>query len=166
MLGLLKADGCLQFRAPSMCRLVPRTFRLRFFTHSAKFFPDMSTVNSFGAEAVLSTSAGQVRYFRLRKLVEDGIGHIETLPYSIRVLLEACLRNVDNFIVTADDVVNLANWNAAKPVEVEVPFKPGRVVLQDFTGVPAVVDLAALRSAMVRMGGEEDQSAGALRSGD
>jgi aconitate hydratase len=114
----------------------------------------MSTANPFGAEAVLSTSAGQVRYYRLRKLAEDGIGNIETLPYSIRVLLEACLRNVDNFIVTSDDVLNLANWNAAKPAEVEVPFKPGRVVLQDFTGVPAVVDLAALRSAMVRMGGD------------
>jgi len=114
----------------------------------------MSTANPFGAEAVLNTSAGQVRYYRLRKLAEAGIGNIETLPFSIRVLLEACLRNVDNFVVTADDVVNLANWNAAKPAEIEVPFKPGRVVLQDFTGVPAVVDLAALRSAMVRMGGD------------
>jgi len=114
----------------------------------------MSTANPFGAEAVLNTSAGQVRYFRLRKLADHGIGNIETLPFSIRVLLEACLRNVDNFVVTADDVVNLANWNAAKPAEIEVPFKPGRVVLQDFTGVPAVVDLAALRSAMVRMGGD------------
>ncbi|MFO0063877.1 MAG: aconitate hydratase AcnA, partial [Planctomyces sp.] len=114
----------------------------------------MTTGNAFGAEATLNTSAGNVRYFRLRKLVEDGIGDIETLPYSIRVLLEACLRNVDNFVVTADDVNNLANWNAAKPAEIEVPFKPGRVVLQDFTGVPAIVDLAALRSAMVRMGGD------------
>jgi aconitate hydratase len=114
----------------------------------------MTTGNPFGAEATLNTSAGSVRYYRLRKLVEDGIGDIETLPFSIRVLLEACLRNVDNFVVTADDVNNLANWNAAKPAEIEVPFKPGRVVLQDFTGVPAIVDLAALRSAMVRMGGD------------
>ncbi|MFM7921976.1 MAG: aconitate hydratase AcnA [Planctomycetaceae bacterium] len=114
----------------------------------------MTTGNPFGAEAALNTSAGSVRYYRLRKLVEDGIGDIETLPFSIRVLLEACLRNVDNFVVTADDVNNLANWNAAKPAEIEVPFKPGRVVLQDFTGVPAIVDLAALRSAMVRMGGD------------
>jgi len=114
----------------------------------------MTTGNPFGAEATLNTSAGSVRYYRLRKLVEDGIGDIETLPFSIRVLLESCLRNVDNFVVTADDVNNLANWNAAKPAEIEVPFKPGRVVLQDFTGVPAIVDLAALRSAMVRMGGD------------
>jgi len=114
----------------------------------------MSNTNPFGAEATLTTSGGSVRYFSLPKLIKDGIGDINTLPFSIRVLLEACLRNVDNFIVTADDVNNLANWNAAKPAQVEVPFKPGRVVLQDFTGVPAIVDLAALRSAMVRMGGD------------
>ena len=114
----------------------------------------MSNTNPFGAEATLSTSGGSVKYFSLPKLIKDGIGDINTLPFSIRVLLEACLRNVDSFIVTADDVNNLANWNAAKPAQVEVPFKPGRVVLQDFTGVPAIVDLAALRSAMVRMGGD------------
>ncbi len=114
----------------------------------------MSNTNPFGAETTLSTSGGSVRYFSLPKLIKDGIGDINTLPFSIRVLLEACLRNIDNFIVTADDVNNLANWNAAKPAQVEVPFKPGRVVLQDFTGVPAIVDLAALRSAMVRMGGD------------
>jgi aconitate hydratase len=114
----------------------------------------MTNSNPFGAESSLSTAAGTFRYYSLPKLVKDGIGDINTLPFSIRVLLEACLRNIDNFVVTADDVTNLANWNAAKPAEVEVPFKPGRVVLQDFTGVPAVVDLAALRSAMVRMGGD------------
>ncbi|HUQ71549.1 MAG TPA: aconitate hydratase AcnA, partial [Planctomycetaceae bacterium] len=73
---------------------------------------------------------------------------------SLRVLLESCLRNVDGFIVTEDHVRQVASWNAAQPAQVEVPFLPGRVVLQDFTGVPAVVDLAALRSAMVRMGGD------------
>lgn len=112
------------------------------------------TTNPFGAESTLSTSAGDVQYFSLRKLADDGIGDIDTLPFSIRVLLEACLRNVDNFVVNSDDVTNLANWNAEAPAKVEVPFKPARVVLQDFTGVPAVVDLAALRSAMVRMGGD------------
>jgi hypothetical protein len=73
----------------------------------------MSNTNPFGAEATLSTAAGSVKYFSLPKLIKDGIGDINTLPFSIRVLLEACLRNVDNFIVTADDVNNLANWNAA-----------------------------------------------------
>ncbi len=81
-------------------------------------------------------------------------GGIDTLPYSIRVLLEACLRNVDGFVVTAEDVTALAGWTAESTNPAEIPFKPGRVVLQDFTGVPAVVDLAALRSAMVRLGGD------------
>lgn len=71
--------------------------------------------NPFGAESTLQTSAGDVKYFSLRKLSEDGIGNIDSLPYSIRVLLESCLRNVDNFVVSADDVTNLANWNAAAP---------------------------------------------------
>jgi aconitate hydratase len=114
----------------------------------------MSNSHPFGAEASLATSAGDVRYYRLQQLADDGIGDIDTLPYSIRVLLESCLRNVDGFVVSSEDVTNLANWDAVAPAQVEVPFKPGRVVLQDFTGVPAVVDLAALRSAMVRMGGD------------
>ena len=114
----------------------------------------MATENSFGAAAKLNTNSGDYTIFRLQKLMDDGIGHIDRLPYSIRVLLESCLRNVDGFIVNPDDVINLANWNASDVKEVELPFKPGRVVLQDFTGVPAVVDLAALRSAMVRMGGD------------
>ena len=114
----------------------------------------MASNNPFGAEAKLQTNSGEYTIFRLRKLVEDGIGDVETLPFSIRVLLEACLRNVDGFVVNEEDVTNLAEWNAKAPKQVEVPFKPGRVVLQDFTGVPAIVDLAALRSAMVRMGGD------------
>jgi aconitate hydratase len=112
----------------------------------------MSATNPFGAEATLKTKSGDWKIYQLQKLA--GLGDIGTLPYSIRVLLEALLRNVDEFVVTSDDVKTLANWNAAKPQEVEVPFMPGRVVLQDFTGVPAVVDLAALRAAMVRMGGD------------
>src|SRR5690606_17639918 len=76
------------------------------------------------------------------------------LPYSIRILLESCLRNLDDFIVTEKDVKNLSAWDAKNVAPVEIPFNPGRVVLQDFTGVPAVVDLAALRAAMVRMGGD------------
>ena len=114
----------------------------------------MPATNPFGAEANLKTKSGNYTFFRLGKLADDKIGDINTLPFSIRVLLEALLRNVDEFVVTSDDVKTLANWNAAKPKEVEVPFMPGRVVLQDFTGVPAVVDLAALRAAMVRMGGD------------
>ena len=114
----------------------------------------MSTDNPFGARGELKTSSGQYTIYRLQKLIDDGVGDIATLPYSIRVLLEACLRNVDGFIVNEQDVHTLANWQADQSTPTEIPFKPGRVVLQDFTGVPAVVDLAALRSAMVRMGGD------------
>lgn len=114
----------------------------------------MTSTNPFDATATLATSGGDVTYYSLKKLADDGLGDIDTLPYSIRVLLEACLRNVDGFVVTADDVTALAGWTADVANPAEIPFKPGRVVLQDFTGVPAVVDLAALRSAMVRLGGD------------
>ena len=114
----------------------------------------MTSTNPFDATATLATSGGDVTYYSLKKLADDGLGDIDTLPYSIRVLLEACLRNVDGFVVTADDVTALAGWTADVTNPAEIPFKPGRVVLQDFTGVPAVVDLAALRSAMVRLGGD------------
>lgn len=114
----------------------------------------MAATNPFDAESVLKTSGGEFKYFSLPKLAKKGFGQIDTLPFSMRVLLEACLRNVDGFVVTEDHVAQVANWNAAKPNPVEVPFMVGRVVLQDFTGVPAVVDMAALRDAMIRMGGD------------
>ena len=93
-------------------------------------------------------------YYRLAALEDAGIGRISRLPFSIKVLLEALLRQVDGFAVTEEDVVRLANWDAANPAQVELPFKPARVVMQDFTGVPGVVDLAAMRSAMARLGGD------------
>jgi aconitate hydratase len=114
----------------------------------------MATNNPFGAEAKLSTPSGDVRYYRLNKLAELGIGDVHHLPISLKVLLESCLRNLDNFQVNEADVRRLAEWNAAKPNPVELPFKVARVILQDFTGVPAVVDLAAMRSAMKRAGGD------------
>ena len=114
----------------------------------------MAVDNKFGTLSKLSTKAGEFELFRLPKLIEDGIGHVDRLPFSIRVLLESCLRNLDNFVVNEEDVINLTEWNAAEPKQAEIPFKPGRVVLQDFTGVPAIVDLAALRNAMVDMGGD------------
>ena len=114
----------------------------------------MAATNPFGTESVLKTSSGEFKYFSLPKLAAKGFNQIDTLPFSMRVLLEACLRNVDGFLVNEDHVSQVANWDAAKPQQVEVPFMVGRVVLQDFTGVPAVVDMAALRDAMIRMGGD------------
>ena len=86
----------------------------------------------------------------------DALKHlapVDKLPYSIKVLLESCLRHCDGAIVEPKDVEALAAYDARKPARIEVPFMPGRVVLQDFTGVPAVVDLAAMRAAMLRLGG-------------
>jgi len=114
----------------------------------------MKTKNPFGAEASLSTTGGNVGIFRLNRLAELKLGPIDQLPYSIKVLLESCLRNTDNFEVTEEDVNRLANWNAAALPTVEMPFKPARVILQDFTGVPCVVDLASMRAAMKRAGGD------------
>ncbi len=108
----------------------------------------------FGARSTFDTGAGQATLYRLSKLEELGLGKISKLPFSIRILLESLLRNCDGYLVTQDDVKKLASWNAAAPAEVEIPFKPARVVLQDLTGVPCVVDLAAMRSAMQRLGGD------------
>ncbi len=98
----------------------------------------------------IATSLGERTIYRL-----DSLGSLDSMPYSIRVLLESCLRHCGNGIVTEEDVDALASYDAANVGEVEIPFTPGRVVLQDFTGVPAVVDLAAMRSAIVDMTGDE-----------
>jgi aconitate hydratase len=108
----------------------------------------------FNARSTLRTSSGEYIWYDLGALKRQGIGRIERLPYSIKVLLEAMLRNLDGFVVTADDVAGLANWNPKAPAQEEIPFMPGRVVLQDFTGVPCVVDLAAMRDALKRLGGD------------
>jgi len=109
-------------------------------------------MDPFGALKTLKTKHNSYKYYQLSTLAKHG--DIEKLPYSIKVLLEAVLRNVDNHVVSEEDVIKLAGYNAKNIGDVELPFKPARVLLQDFTGVPAVVDLAALRSAMKRMGGD------------
>ena len=109
--------------------------------------------DKFSARDTFDTGNGSAGIYRLSKLEDAGLTTISGLPYSIRVLLESVLRNCDGYTVSEDDVKNLAAWSpTSKPVE--IPFLPSRVVLQDFTGVPAVVDLAAMRSAMHRMGGD------------
>src|SRR6266480_2018980 len=111
-------------------------------------------IDAFGASATLSTKAGEVKISRLRRLTEVGLGNLAKLPFSIKVLLESCLRNLDNFQVSENDVAKLAAYDADNLKHEEVPFKPARVILQDFTGVPCVVDLAAMRAAMKRTGGD------------
>jgi aconitate hydratase len=109
--------------------------------------------NSFDARTLLS-GYEDIYYYRLQALTEAGGGDISRLPFSIKILLEALLRTCDGYVVREEDVLNLSRWAAKSDNRVEIPFKPGRVVLQDFTGVPTVVDLAALRSAMQRLGGD------------
>jgi aconitate hydratase len=111
-------------------------------------------VDPFSARATFETGSGPATLYRLRALDDAGVTNTSRLPYSIRMVLEALLRTCDNYEVTEADVRSLATWNAAKPAETEIPFKPARVVLQDFTGVPCVVDLAAMRAAMKRLGGD------------
>jgi len=115
------------------------------------------SLNSFKTRATLAIGSQQVAYYRLGRLQEDGLGDIDRLPFSIKVLLEALLRHEDGYAVRSEDIRRLAAYDAKRPAQVEIPFKPARVILQDFTGVPAVVDLAALRSAMKRMGGDPDK---------
>ncbi len=109
-------------------------------------------MNNFDAVSELKTKHNKYKIFRLDSLQE--YGQIDRLPYSIKILLENLLRHVDGRIVKKEDVIRLAGYNAKKVGEHELPFMPARVLLQDFTGVPAVVDLAALRAAMRRMGGD------------
>jgi aconitate hydratase len=109
----------------------------------------------FGAAGPLSTADGPATIYRLRSLTERGIAPgLDRMPFSIKVLLEAVLRNVDGELVTRADAERLAGWKASAPENVELPFVPGRVILQDFTGVPAVVDLASMRGAVKRLGGD------------
>ena len=123
----------------------------------------------FGARDSFDTGSGPAVLFRLSRLERQGLAPgLDRLPFSIKVLLEAVLRNVDGELVTEEDVRSLAQWNAPAPRDVELPFMPARVILQDFTGVPAVVDLAAMRGAVQRLGRRPaaDQPAGAGRPGD
>ncbi len=106
----------------------------------------------FGTRTSFQTPHGSAWMYRLDSLDVSGY-QLERLPYSIRVMLEAVLRGCDGFSVTAENVEQLAQYNPKDPLRAEIPFAPARVLLQDFTGVPAVVDLAAMRSAMARTGG-------------
>ncbi len=112
-------------------------------------------MNPFDSRATLKTSKAEYQYFRLDALEDHA--DLTKMPYSIKILLEAVLRGVDGKTVTEDDVIRLAKYDPKDVGPGEVPYKPARVLLQDFTGVPALVDLAALRDAMKSMGGNPDQ---------
>jgi aconitate hydratase len=109
--------------------------------------------DSFGARSTLDVGSNQFEIYRLDAVTE---GHLERLPYSLKILLENLLRHEDGRDVTRDDILALANWDADAEPNTEISFTPSRVILQDFTGVPAVVDLAAMRDAVVNLGGSAD----------
>ncbi|MGB9641249.1 MAG: aconitase family protein, partial [Anaerolineales bacterium] len=111
----------------------------------------------FGARSALQTGIGEVTYYRLQQLEQLGITKLDRLPYSIRILLESVLRLCNEREITQQDVINLANWQPRAVDRPSIPFRPARVIMQDFTGVPAVVDLAAMRSAVKRLGGDPNR---------
>ncbi|MCY8034253.1 aconitate hydratase AcnA [Bacillus sonorensis] len=113
--------------------------------------------DAFQSRKTFSVQGKTYSYYSLKALEDQGIGKVSKLPYSIKVLLESVLRQVDGRVITEEHVKNLARWGTAELKDIDVPFKPSRVILQDFTGVPAVVDLASLRKAMAEVGGDPDK---------
>jgi aconitate hydratase len=110
--------------------------------------------DQFNSRTTIDLPEGKTAVYRLTPLGDQGVADIDRLPYSIRVLLENVLRHAGNGAVTADHVVAVAGWKPQQEGTTEIPYMPGRVILQDFTGVPAVVDLAAMRDAIVELGGD------------
>ncbi len=102
-------------------------------------------------KSVTTPSGKKLTYYSLPALEEAGVGPISKLPVSIRIVLESVLRNCDGMRVQEKNIRELANWNAKAPIEEEIPFVVARIVLQDFTGVPLLVDLAAMRSAVTKL---------------
>ncbi len=117
----------------------------------------MTKQDQFNARSSFQVNGKTYNYYRLQALEDAGIGNVSKLPYSIKVLLESVLRQVDGRVIKKEHAENLAKWGTADVQDVDVPFKPSRVILQDFTGVPAVVDLASLRKAMADLGGDPDK---------
>ncbi|MFY4774004.1 aconitate hydratase AcnA [Metabacillus sp. RGM 3146] len=117
----------------------------------------LSKQDVFQARKSFELNGKTYNYYSLKALEDAGLGDVTKLPYSIKVLLESVLRQVDGRVITKEHVENLAKWGTEGIQEIDVPFKPSRVILQDFTGVPAIVDLASLRKAMADLGGDADK---------
>src|SRR4030065_1906317 len=111
----------------------------------------------FQAKDTLITSVGKFTCYRLPALEHAGLTRLGRLPYSVRILLESLLRKCNEREITRQDVINLAGWEPKAAERPGVPFSPARVIMQDFTGVPALVDLAAMRAVMARRGGDPEK---------
>ena len=114
----------------------------------------LKTANSFNTQKTLSVNGATYHYHSLPALAEVGLANVATLPFSIRILLENLLRREDGVTTRKEDIQALAQWNPKTVSEKEIFFMPARVILQDFTGVPAIADLAAMRDALQRLGGK------------
>src|SRR4030042_2033813 len=106
------------------------------------------------AKSTIETNLGKITIYRLDVLERQGITQLSRLPYSIRIMLESVLRQCNGKEITKEDVINLAMWTPKPAQRPALPYQPVRVIMQDFTGVPAIVELAAMREAMARMGGD------------
>src|SRR5262249_1081569 len=113
--------------------------------------------NSFKTQTTLKTAGAKMLYHSLPALAKAGLGEAARLPYAHKILLENLLRHEDGVTVKADDIVALCRWNPRAVPDKEIFFMPARVLLQDFTGVPAVADLAAMRTALRRLGGDPNR---------
>src|SRR5471032_2237543 len=117
----------------------------------------MTSRDTFSTRTDIRAGARTIQIYSLPALEKAGFPGVSRLPYSMKILLENLLRREDDAFVKADDIKALAEWNATAGVEKEISFMPARVLLQDFTGVPCVVDLAAMRDGIVHLGGRAEQ---------
>ncbi|MBA0834637.1 hypothetical protein Goarm_006969, partial [Gossypium armourianum] len=151
----------LDWRSPLNLRSEIRAFNpiieqlQRKFATMGTTLPDFRTAeHPFKAVLTSLPRPGGGEFGKFYSLPALNDPRIDKLPYSIRILLESAIRNCDNFQVKKEDVEKIIDWENTAPKQVEIPFKPARVLLQDFTGVPAVVDLACMRDAMHKLGSD------------
>ena len=110
--------------------------------------------NPFGTRTTIAAKSGKLTLFSLSALEKKGVGRVSRMPYAVRIILEAVLRHVDGFLVRDEDLTAVCAWDQEGSPRREIPFMPARVIMQDFTGVPAIADLAAMRDAMAAWGGD------------
>jgi aconitate hydratase len=118
---------------------------------------DHNIVDVFKTRTNIEVNKKVFKYYRINTLEETGIGEVSKLPYSIKVLLEAAVRQYDGMSITKEHIKKLANRSVERDQNQEIPFKPSRILLHDTTGLPAIVDLAAMRETVKRMGGDVDE---------
>src|SRR5881398_2663139 len=144
---------------PQASRSSPADGVLIPFTRVKRRIQDraMPSLDSFKCRKTLTVGGKSYVYYSLPTAEKNGLKGISKLPYSMKVVLENLLRNEDDRTVKKDDILAVSRWLRKRKLEHEVAFRPARVLMQDFTGVPAVVDLAAMRNAMQALGGDADK---------